>query len=103
MKKVDEGTHPEKVALVIGAGGTALAACYAVKRLGLQLYVYNRTPGNTYEVLMPIITEKAQELASRFGGKKVDNLESLLSIDVVIGTVPPTSDFRYFHFSPLLL
>lgn len=45
LKKIDEGTHSEKIALVIGAGGTALAACYAVKTLGMQLLVYNRTPG----------------------------------------------------------
>eukprot|EP01035_Chromulina_nebulosa_P026187 gene26187-34253_t len=43
-----------KIGLVVGAGGTARAACYALKDLGLQLVVTNRNP------------EKAVQLAERF-------------------------------------
>jgi len=69
-------------ALVIGAGGTAHAACYALSQLNIPFYIWNRT------------ADKAQELAKHFGGKPCTSLESLQSIDVAIGTVPPTSQFK---------
>jgi pentafunctional AROM polypeptide len=74
---------PEAVALVIGAGGTALAACYCATQLGMKLRVYNRT------------YEKAAEVAERFGGEVVRQIDetSLPRVDVVIGTVPATSGF----------
>eukprot|EP01041_Mallomonas_annulata_P008487 gene8487-17494_t len=73
-----------QVGLVIGAGGTAMAACYAVRDLGLDLVVYNRSP------------EKAQVLAERFGGRAVASLEALVeelagndkSVHLVVSTVP---------------
>jgi|GEM_PF-883258 len=68
-------------ALVVGAGGTAMAACYCVKHMGMKLYVYNRT------------FAKAEQLASRFSGIALESLESLGDIDVIIGTVPATSGF----------
>lgn len=43
--------------LVIGAGGTARAACYAARQLGLRLRIWNRT------------VSKAEALAPEFGGK----------------------------------
>ena len=45
--------------LVVGAGGTARAAAYAIKDMGLSLLVYNRSP------------LRAQELAKSFGGQVV--------------------------------
>lgn len=33
------------VGLVIGAGGTAHAACYALSQMNAQFYIYNRTSG----------------------------------------------------------
>jgi len=69
--------------LVIGAGGTAHAACYALSQLGIPFYIWNRT------------SEKAETLSIKFGGKPCVKLEDLPtnSIDIVIGTVPPTSQF----------
>lgn len=58
------------IGVVVGAGGTARAACYAVKELGLDLIVINRS------------AEKGKELAKMFGGKfladlSVTSLESI--------------------------
>jgi len=71
--------------LVVGAGGTARAACYAVQSLGLKLYVTNRS------------TEKGQELAKLFGGTFVE-MEELggaitLPLKVVVSTVPNAASF----------
>ncbi|CAK9029298.1 Pentafunctional AROM polypeptide [Includes: 3-dehydroquinate synthase (DHQS) [Durusdinium trenchii] len=77
-----ENTNADaKVALVVGAGGTALAACFCVQKLGLKLFVYNRTP------------EKAQRVATRFGGQALTDLTSLQAVDVIISTVPASSEF----------
>jgi len=81
-------SHPKKeptqlCGLVIGAGGTAHAACYALSKLGIPFYIWNRT------------IEKAEELSKKFRGKPCSRLEDLpaKSVDIVIGTVPPTSQF----------
>eukprot|EP00978_Attheya_sp_CCMP212_P035873 scaffold158592_cov54-Attheya_sp.AAC.2 len=49
-------------ALILGAGGTARAAAYAAKRLGLTPIYYNRTP------------DKAVVLAASFGGSIVTEI-----------------------------
>jgi shikimate-5-dehydrogenase/3-dehydroquinate dehydratase type I len=49
-------------ALIVGAGGTARAAAFVAKKLGLIPVYYNRTPS------------KAQELADTFGGTVVESL-----------------------------
>lgn len=49
-----------KKALVIGAGGAARAAVYALKEVGMHVYITNRTP------------ERAQELAKFFGAAYLD-------------------------------
>jgi len=78
-------TEKPQVGLIIGAGGTSRAACYALKKLGIQrLIIYNRTP------------EKAAKLAQEFGGEVCPNLDNLVqdennpldNIHVIIGTIP---------------
>jgi len=70
--------------LIVGAGGTAYAACCAIQQLGMPFTVWNRT------------LEKAEELSKKFGGTAISDLSQLpkLSVDVVIGTVPPTAKFE---------
>ena len=60
--------------LVIGGGGTARAACYAVRAWGYKLNIYNRT------------TAKAEELARQFDGTCVNGIEG--EYDMVISTIP---------------
>jgi len=47
---------PHCKALVLGAGGAARSAAYALKQRGVEVHIVNRTPA------------RAQELAKRFGG-----------------------------------
>ena len=63
-------------ALVIGAGGTARAACYCVQRLGLSLFVWNRT------------FKKAAAIAAEFGGVALENPEAITDLKCAISTVP---------------
>jgi len=76
------------IAIVIGAGGTARAACYAVNQLNLQLVIYNRSP------------DKAIELANQFNGKYYDinDIANASIIDpkrikVIISTIPSKAEF----------
>mmetsp|Transcript_32694 Transcript_32694/g.44243 ORF Transcript_32694/g.44243 Transcript_32694/m.44243 type:complete len:471 (-) Transcript_32694:232-1644(-) len=107
IKRAVEARIPESsaddwggIALVVGAGGTAAAAVYAMQSLGLTVIVYNRTPS------------KAQELAHRFdnpdGAARVAHvteieagsiveaaaLSSPVPIQVVVSTVPATAGFE---------
>lgn len=52
-------------ALILGAGGTARAAAYVAKKLGMRCIYYNRTPS------------KAAELVDSFGGVIVESLEEV--------------------------
>eukprot|EP01061_Rhynchopus_euleeides_P046823 TRINITY_DN9073_c0_g3_i2.p1 TRINITY_DN9073_c0_g3~~TRINITY_DN9073_c0_g3_i2.p1 ORF type:complete len:1550 (+),score=597.62 TRINITY_DN9073_c0_g3_i2:119-4651(+) len=82
-----------KVGLCIGAGGSARAACYAIKKLGVtRLLIWNRT------------LERAEVLAKEFGGEAV-TAEQLGSIvpDVVVSNIPgPTQadSLPAFSFAP---
>lgn len=77
------------VAIVVGAGGAAMGALFAMQRLGLEVVVYNRTPA------------KAEELASRFGGAAVSELDvetlknacGAAAVDVVVSTIPAAAEF----------
>eukprot|EP01126_Amoeba_proteus_P057069 TRINITY_DN723_c0_g2_i7.p1 TRINITY_DN723_c0_g2~~TRINITY_DN723_c0_g2_i7.p1 ORF type:complete len:333 (+),score=71.08 TRINITY_DN723_c0_g2_i7:148-999(+) len=71
----------KSLALVVGAGGTAHAACFALLKLGIPFVIWNRTP------------ETAEVLAKRFGGSPCTDLKKIQEIDVVISTVPPVVDF----------
>jgi len=83
-----------RLALVVGGGGTALAAAYAMRSCGFRLAVFNRTPS------------KAKEIAERFGGTAVEALtpsafQELLgqqNVDVVISTIPSTAGFTLPDF-----
>ncbi|KAJ0396596.1 hypothetical protein ATCC90586_004058 [Pythium insidiosum] len=82
LKDVSVPDHP-LVALIIGAGGTSMAAAYAMQQLGVhQLFVFNRT------------VSKAQAVASRFGATALGELTptTLPRVDIVISTVPATAN-----------
>jgi len=70
-----------KSMLVVGAGGTARAACFAAKQLGLSLLVWNRTRA------------RARELAEAFGGTPLVDFDSVAqgSIVAIVGTVPASA------------
>lgn len=84
------------VALILGGGGTARAAAYASKQLGLELIYFNRTP------------EKVKELAEIFGGKVAltlkndgssESLNALLDsmngeVRIVLSTLPAAAEFQ---------
>ena len=74
----------------MGAGGTARAAAYVAKKLGLQSIYFNRTPS------------KAEELAQAFGGTVTTTLDSVADvlgdssdgrILLVVSTLPASSEF----------
>ena len=86
--------------LVIGAGGTAKAACFALLDLGLEVLVYNRSP------------DKGIDLAERFNGTFVADLSSMsladaASIAVVVSTVPAAAGFTLpaaiTQYNPIVL
>jgi len=76
-------------ALVIGGGGTSMAAAYAMQQLGCKLGVYNRTP------------EKAQAISEKFGGSSLTSLEPDAiqaafrknTIDIIVSTIPASAEF----------
>lgn len=86
-------------ALVIGAGGTARAAIFALRDLGAKhIYVYNRTQ------------EKAEQLAHIFDMEVLEKLgewpEGRVAPNVIVSTVPATEttttssdDSRYLHLT----
>ena len=82
------GGVKRSVGLVVGAGGTAKAACYAVRDLGLDVVVCNRSP------------DKAEEVARAFGGRAL-SLDALAAgdgldpdtVQLVISTLPAQAGF----------
>lgn len=85
QKRLSADKRPnELTALVVGAGGTSMAACYAMRQLGVrELLIYNRT------------LEKAQSVADRFHARAIASLtpETLARVDVVVGTIPAAAGF----------
>jgi len=78
-------TGSVKNALVIGGGGTARAALYALQSLGAEtIYLWNRTKS------------KAQELATAFPDARIHVLDQLgvfpfAPPNVIVGTIPATA------------
>lgn len=84
-KRLGQRPGLELRALVVGAGGTSMAAAYAMRQLGVrELFVFNRT------------LAKAQEVAARFDAVALEvlTLEVLASVDVVVSTIPSTAGFE---------
>ena len=89
MRKGDNWREPGSFGVVAGAGGTARAACYAMKDLGLDIFVYNRSP------------DKGRELANKFGGRYISEaeladpsfMESWGKLQVLISTIPGGASF----------
>ncbi|NPB05093.1 MAG: shikimate dehydrogenase, partial [Aquificae bacterium] len=89
LKHFSELTDPKgKKVLVLGAGGTARAVVYALKRAGARVWVWNRTPS------------KARKLASDFGVAVADRPDPR-GFDAVVNTTsvgmrpqdPPLFDY----------
>jgi shikimate dehydrogenase len=90
LRSLEELTYPEgKTALVLGAGGTAKAVVYALKRIGAKVSVWNRTP------------QKALLLAKSFGVEVEENLSNAGGYDIIVNTTsvglkeddPPLFDY----------
>ena len=97
QRRIGDDIMSGSYALILGGGGTARAAAYAAAKLGLGRIYYNRT------------TEKAQDLATEFGGivassldndtETKDSLGSILAqkqgrVQVVISTLPAAAEFE---------
>jgi shikimate dehydrogenase len=80
IKALEEVTRPEgKKAVLIGAGGAALAIAAAIKARGVRLVVLNRTG------------DKAARLAARVGAEGAGGFEKLAEIssaDILINATP---------------
>ncbi|EGN94414.1 hypothetical protein SERLA73DRAFT_114628 [Serpula lacrymans var. lacrymans S7.3] len=76
-----------QAALVIGAGGTARAAIFALKALGAQhIYLYNRTAGKA-QILVDAFPDAHVELVERLGIWPGEGLVP----SVVVSTVPASA------------
>ncbi|KAI9025461.1 EPSP synthase-domain-containing protein [Hyaloraphidium curvatum] len=77
-----ESVGPRGIGVVLGGGGTARAACYVLRSLGVsELRIWNRTG------------EKADVLSETFGGTTVGSLGDLLApprADIGGSEAPPT-------------
>ncbi len=69
-------TLQNKTVALIGAGGAARAAAFAVTKKGAKLAIYNRT------------IKKAKELAKEFNGEaySLDEIQNVKSADIIINT-----------------
>jgi shikimate dehydrogenase len=75
LNALKELVNPEgKKVLVLGAGGTAKAVVYALKKVQSEVYVWNRTP------------EKGKKLAETFGVNFVEELTDIGKFDIIVNT-----------------
>ena len=101
--KTARGNPPcsELTAVVMGGGGTARAACYALQQMGVgKLHVFNRS------------TDKAEALAAEFGGELMlelhEGVAALMRLDLLVSCVPGAAglslpDATLRKFSPIVL
>eukprot|EP00927_Polykrikos_kofoidii_P039617 TRINITY_DN33973_c0_g1_i1.p1 TRINITY_DN33973_c0_g1~~TRINITY_DN33973_c0_g1_i1.p1 ORF type:complete len:733 (-),score=107.77 TRINITY_DN33973_c0_g1_i1:67-2265(-) len=80
LSRCSNGSSEPKMALVIGAGGTARAALYALQAMKCSpILIYNRT------------TSRAEALAAEFKVRACESLSEIAALprlDLVMGTVP---------------
>jgi len=75
LNHLKELTDPKgKKVLVLGAGGTAKAVVYALKRAGAEVYIWNRT------------LQKAVNLAKKFQVEVLPKIETLKGFDILVNT-----------------
>ena len=91
LKALLELVDPKgKKVLVLGAGGTAKAVVYALKKVQSVVYIWNRTP------------QKAQKLAETFGVNWIETLDRIEDFDIIVNTTsvglkendPPLFDYK---------
>ena len=91
LRALSELVDPKgKKVLVLGAGGTAKAVVYALKRVQSVVYIWNRTP------------QKAQKLAETFGVNWIETLDRIGDFDIIVNTTsvglkendPPLFDYE---------
>ncbi|XP_049849297.1 uncharacterized protein LOC126318348 [Schistocerca gregaria] len=73
IERLEDGS---RVALILGAGGMARAAAYALESMNVLFVVHNRT------------FARAKDLADQFGGVAVKKIDFSTKLDIVINTVP---------------
>lgn len=103
INKKNEELTTSDWGLVVGAGGTARAACKVMKELGLKFLIANREP------------EKTEELAKQFQVPGISLAEipqlaqtqDLQHLKVVISSIPPQANFtlpnEFFQAKPVVL
>ncbi len=80
-------------ALVLGAGGSSRAVVFALRSMGIETFIWNRTPS------------KAQKLAEEFGLNRVKSPEDVIDhVDIVVNTTSVglrDEDGELFDYSKL--
>ncbi|MEN3033938.1 MAG: shikimate dehydrogenase [Aquificaceae bacterium] len=89
LNALDGFCRPKK-ALVLGAGGAAKAAIYALLNSGAEVFVWNRTK------------TKAKTLCAKMGCKAVSSVEEFIrSVDLILNATSASPDAELFDYSLL--